>query len=157
MSACCRPSIATSLGYSTDTGVQKLALYPILSLPPSLSSENSEEINLHSCPSGSSLQPTTGSRHSDSVFIETADGRWQCLLCNKLYAKTSLRAHTRVHTGERPYQCQYCYRTFCHAATKRNHERLHTGEKPHKCDRCGRAFTQLAGLRSHLKTHRYDA
>ena len=37
------------------------------------SSENSEEINLHSCPSGSSLQPTTGTRHSDSSSASTDD------------------------------------------------------------------------------------
>ena len=37
------------------------------------SSDNSEEFDLHSCPSGSSLQPTAGSRHSDSSSASIDD------------------------------------------------------------------------------------
>lgn len=89
------------------------------------------------------------------MFIRGVDGnRWQCQICQKIFtSQGSLRAHARIHTGERPYQCRFCKRTFTQASTLRSHERLHTGERPYKCKHCGKAFTQSAGLRSHLKTH----
>ncbi len=89
------------------------------------------------------------------MFTRSEDsGRWRCTRCERHFnSQGSLRAHARIHTGERPYKCKFCSRTFCQASTLRSHERLHTGEKPYKCGVCGRAFTQSAGLRSHLKTH----
>ena len=89
------------------------------------------------------------------MFMRSEDGsRWRCARCDRQFnSQGSLRAHARIHTGERPYKCKFCSRTFCQASTLRSHERLHTGEKPYKCGVCGRAFTQSAGLRSHLKTH----
>ena len=89
------------------------------------------------------------------MFSRSEDGsRWKCARCERQFnSQGSLRAHARIHTGERPYKCKFCLRTFCQASTLRSHERLHTGEKPYKCGVCGRAFTQSAGLRSHLKTH----
>ncbi len=99
-----------------------------------------------------------GSRKSEllyGMFTRSEDGsRWRCVKCERHFnSQGSLRAHARIHTGERPYKCRFCSRTFCQASTLRSHERLHTGEKPYKCGICGRAFTQSAGLRSHLKTH----
>ncbi len=104
--------------------------------------------------------PTASSVHvhklsNVEMFIRGVDSnRWQCQLCQKIFtSQGSLRAHARIHTGERPYQCKFCKRTFTQASTLRSHERLHTGERPYICKHCGKAFTQSAGLRSHLKTH----
>ena len=105
-----------------------------------------------------SSTPSLSHTHKPSnleMFIRGVDGnRWQCQLCQKVFtSQGSLRAHARIHTGERPYQCKFCKRTFTQASTLRSHERLHTGERPYKCKNCGKTFTQSAGLRSHLKTH----
>ena len=105
-------------------------------------------------PPGASASPLNKPSSLD-MFIRGADGnRWQCQICQRIFtSQGSLRAHARIHTGERPYQCKFCKRTFTQASTLRSHERLHTGERPYKCKHCGKAFTQSAGLRSHLKTH----
>ena len=115
----------------------------------------------HSALTGSPPSSSSSPPPSDLVygmFSRSKDGTtWNCEECKRVFlSQGSLRAHARIHTGERPYRCRYCHRTFCQASTLKSHERLHTGEKPYKCKHCGRSFTQSAGLRSHMKTHRYD-
>lgn len=41
-----------------------------------------------------------------------------------------LESHKRCHTGEKPFKCHYCDKTFAQKATLQVHERTHTGERP---------------------------
>ena len=51
------------------------------------------------------------------------------------------------------WDCHFCDMVFvCRAALNR-HERVHTGEKPYSCEVCGKTFAQKAGVKSHMKTH----
>ncbi len=63
-----------------------------------------------------------------------------------------LRRHLISHTGE-VYLCPVCGKALRDPHTLRAHERLHTGDRPYKCEQCGKGYTMATKLRRHMKSH----
>uniref|UniRef100_A0A182LTK0 Protein krueppel n=1 Tax=Anopheles culicifacies TaxID=139723 RepID=A0A182LTK0_9DIPT len=102
----------------------------------------------HECNVCSVLFKTIGALQAHQARRNRDD--FVCAVCGVTKrTRTALRVHERSHTGERPFQCEYCDKTFTTNRTLVSHRSCHiTGQ--HTCDLCGHAFNRKENLNRHI-------
>ena len=85
---------------------------------------------------------------------QTGEKPYACSMCPKTFGRKShFVRHERTHTGDKPYACSMCPRRFGQKCHVAPHERTHTSEKPYACSMCPRRFTKKSNVAPHERTH----
>ncbi|XP_033507304.1 zinc finger and BTB domain-containing protein 41 [Epinephelus lanceolatus] len=113
------------------------------------------EVNM---PAGSSTQSPVYPEGLAPVIIQISSKKTlKCPKCNKTFDRAGkYESHTRVHTGEKPFQCDICLQRYSTKSNLTVHKKKHASNAPfqkkeHKCPFCNKLHASKKTLAKHVR------
>ncbi|XP_066983037.1 zinc finger protein 91-like [Macrobrachium rosenbergii] len=108
---------------------------------------------LHKCPH-CDYQASRIGNIKKHMLTHSGERPFNCHLCEKSFRqKAHLKDHLRSHSGEREFECDECGATFVQKSSLKLHEKKHSGIRPYSCHLCQRSFFENQHLTNHMRTH----
>ena len=97
---------------------------------------------------------TYGSKSSVNRHMATC-GTFKCAECEKtFFTKAELNGHRfKSHGSKNDFQCSQCGKGFMYLTGLESHQRIHTDDKPFECETCSEKFITKGALRCHSLKH----
>ena len=112
---------------------------------------NSTSVTATQCKDNSRIPQQNGAVENDNLgTLGSGEKPYDCKECGRSFKLQGLlNRHQSIHSEEKPYACNTCGKSFKRQGYLTKHQRLHSEEKPYNCVTCRKVFTE----RSHLVTH----
>ncbi|KAJ3594333.1 hypothetical protein NHX12_003640 [Muraenolepis orangiensis] len=97
------------------------------------------------------------------ILLQTANKKiLKCPKCDKTFDRAGkYESHTRVHTGEKPFQCDVCLQRYSTNSNLTVHKKKHASDAPaqkkeHKCPFCSKLHASRKTLTKHVRRFHPD-
>lgn len=100
------------------------------------------------------MSKSSQNENSSHTQPHTGETPYTCDVCDKSFGKNcNLKKHKRIHTSDKLFPCDLCDKSFFYRNSLKYHKSTHTGEKSFPCGLCDKSFCYPTSLKAHMHTH----